>query len=120
MVLSKPNTIKLFVVLAFLATIPTWWVPSIEDVDLHFFIYDLSMMVRISLLPLLAFILIRKNPWKLIFAAYFALTTTNIIGVILTYFSADEWWMTLAKVGGALLILAYLIFITIKDNRWTR
>ena len=107
-----------FVLLTFLFSTPTWWIMEIQDDKLHFLIWDLSQFIRISLLPLMAFMLIKEKHWKIICLMYFGWTATNIVSSFIEYYSITESWMTFAKVSGALLILIYTAYIMRKKYKW--
>ena len=97
---------------------PQWWAINIEDDKLHFLMWDLSQFARISLLPLVAFLLAKDKGWKVLFLAYFFLTLTNLVGVVFEFYEIAESWMTTVKVAGALIIIGYSSTIIFRDYKW--
>ncbi len=107
---SPQKIIIIFVGLSFLSSVPTWFNFTTQNEDLHWLIWDLVSMVRISLLPLMAYFLCRQTLSGVVFLVYFYLTMTNIVSVLIEYLGYAETWMISPKIEGAMLIILYFFF----------
>ncbi len=101
--------ISVFVLLAFLITSLNWFSNRYITDDYAWLIYDLSLIARISLLPLLAFILVENRILRNGFRLYFILTLSNFISVIGNYESwIGVWFMQIQIICAGLIILYVL------------
>ena len=110
----KPDKkIFLFVGISFLLSIPTWYIFAVQDEKLHFFIWDMSNLCTISLLPLLGyFCLTDKKRYGIILKLYFILTLLNPLSEFLGFLDLTESWMigvkfTLWSLVGVFILLRF-------------
>ena len=80
---QKDKIISIFVLMAFLSTVPTWFSEFYSTDEIAWYVYDVCSLIRISLLPLMAMILITSKTLKIAFGLYFGLTLFNIVNYIL-------------------------------------
>ena len=80
--IPRDKIISTFVVLAFISTIPTWFSAFYETDEQAWFVYDICSLVRISLLPLMAMILVKSKVLKTAFGFYYGLTLFNILNYV--------------------------------------
>ena len=102
--------------LSFLFVMPTWWINQIKDDELHFFIWDTSLLACKSLIPSMGYCLVENRILKTVFALYFGLTTFNLIDIILMYYFEPETWTMILKISLAGLIVIYLMCRMWKDE----
>ena len=116
MIIRQDHIVSFFVILSFLASIPTWYIDQYTEDDLAWFIYDFCNMVRISLLPLLVYFIAQNNVVKIGALLYFGLTTFNLIDIVLMYYFEPETWTMILKISLAGLIVIYLMYRMWKDE----
>ena len=80
--ITRDKIISIFIILAFVSTTPTWFSAFYKTDEQAWFVYDICSLVRISLLPLMAMILVKSKILKTAFGLYFALTLFNILNYI--------------------------------------
>lgn len=90
-------------------TSPTWFSRLYATEKLAWYVYDLSSILRISLLPLLAIFLIKNKPLKMVVGAYFILTLTNPITLTANYSEIVKNYMLQTQEGFLLFNFAELI-----------
>jgi hypothetical protein len=106
--MSRDSKIFLFVFLSFLFTVPTWWIHLIKDDNLHFFIWDFSLLACKSLIPMMGYFLVENKLLRTIFVLYFGLTLFNLADTLLMYFLFIGVWAMMLKIIFAGLIVLYL------------
>lgn len=110
---AKDKIILYFVGFAFLSLVPTWFANQIQDEKLYWFVWDSSVCIRVSILPLLCVFLVDSKLLKTLFTVNFYWTLTNMMTIYLDYTSGSFAWMMHIKIGGASLILLYYLY-----GRW--
>lgn len=102
--------ILVFVSLAFLFTVPTWFSGLYASDDMAWFVWDICTLLRISLLPLMAYALAKNKILKTVFILYFFLTLFNVSNYLLVSFEIIGVNYIVFQILGAGTIAFYLIY----------
>jgi hypothetical protein len=98
-----------FVLLCILFAVPTWYVHKIEDDISHFFVIDFSELATISLIPLMAYKIVKNWAIKWFCLSYFYLTLTNLFSLYLQYIGTVSINVLRIQIIGLMIILLWFV-----------
>ncbi len=107
---KQDKIISAFVVIAFLITSFTWFCSKYIYDDYAWFIYDMSLVARISLLPLMASILVENRILKTAFRLYFIIVLINFISITGNYGGWYDIQLAQLQIICAGLIILYVLW----------
>jgi hypothetical protein len=100
---------SIFVLMCILFAIPTWYIHQIEDKRLHFYIWDISLLMTISLIPFMAYKIVRNRALKWFCLSYFYLTLTNLLSKHIQYYAFVDINILRVQIIGLIIILIWSI-----------